>query len=477
MSALPGMKEGISGSILSGTNIGIIKNISEDRKEAALEVLKYFTSKEYQKEKFKERVLSTSIDEILNDEEVCKKNGLCELAKSIQYTVEPEFIKEKSEDYRKRYQKYIYQYLHEDKTIEETLKKINDITAIYYMTLDTENSYIGLVYFIFIFVLSLLMLLSLTFIVRESFRPFIMFLTDDFWVITVLGSILILWTPVIGYGPVMALKCHMKLLLISIGYTLSICPAMYKLIIQFPEKSKLIEWIYKHKYLFLLFNILMDILINSISLISVCTSQTVLVEDGESFEKCKYNGEYSFILLIVYKCMVIVLILLLIFVEWNNSSSWYDVRFITVALYIDILSIILIYTFHVIQIKNYISFFMIPAANTTIISFSNYICLYGFRVIIGLMRKRDITLDFISRIEESFITTQSQLKSFNDSSKNNKKNSIYKSELMDHNENNINFETASTKRTSFIARMINYHYSNQEYNSSSTSSASNTFNK
>jgi len=116
----------------------------------------------------------------------------------------------------------------------------------------------------------------------------------------------------------------MKSLLLSIGYTLSVCPTLYKLIIQFPEENKLFAWIYKDKYLFLLFNILIDVLVNSVSLLTEYTSQKVRVKEGERFEKCKYNGEYSIILLLIYKIIVIVLILFLIFVEWNNTSTLYN---------------------------------------------------------------------------------------------------------------------------------------------------------
>ena len=485
ISIIPGMKEGISGSILSGNNIGIIKNIAEDRKEAALEVLKFFTSKDYQKEKFKANLLSTGIDELLNDEEACE-NGICDLAKAIQYTVEPEFIKDQSEDYSKRYQKYIYQYLYENKTIEETLKKIKDITDIYYIALNTENSYIGLVCFIFFSILSILMLLSLIFIIKENFRPYVMFLPEDLWIITVLGSVLILWIPFISYGPVNTLKCHVNLLLLSIGYTLSVCPTMYKLIARFPEDNKLIIWIYKHKYLFLLFNILIDGLMNSVFLIKLCTSQKVLIEDGESFEKCKYNGEYSFILLMIYKFIVIALILFLVFVEWNNPSTKYDMRFIILALYIDILSIILIYVFHVIKIKNYKLFFLVQAINTTTISLSNYLFLFGFRILLGLIRKQSIKLELINRINDSFINNETQLQSKtcssssnnNKNDNNNNNNFIYKSNVMNDNGNTVNSESLSSgNKTNFITRMISYHYSSKLYISSSSNiAATNTFN-
>jgi len=98
----------------------------------------------------------------------------------------------------------------------------------------------------------------------------------------------------------------------------------------------------KHGYLLLFINILIDILISSISLIGQCTPQSVLVEDGESFEVCKFNGKYSIIILSVYKLLIIFLMMLLIFVEWNMSTIKYDIRFIISVTYIDILSIILI---------------------------------------------------------------------------------------------------------------------------------------
>ena len=472
LSILPGMKEGISSSIISGNNIGIIKNIPEDRKEAALEVLKFFTSKEYQKEKFGDKTFITGIDELWSDEEACG-NGFCDIVKSTQYTPEPEFLREGNDDYRKRYKKYLYELLYNNITVEETLKRINDIKDIYYISVDIKNSYVGLICFILFSVLSILMISSIIFLFRENFRPFIMFLPDGFWVITILGSIFILWVPLISYGPVNTLKCHMKTLLLSIGYTISVCPIMYKLIIQFPENNKLFTWIYRHKYLFLLYNILIDVLVNSVSLIDSCTIQKIFVEYGESFENCIYDGEYSIILLFIYKLVVIILILFLVFVEWNNSATMYDMRIIILALYIDIISITLIFVFYNIQIKNYISSFIVQAINTTIISLSNYILFYGIRILLGFMRKQNIKLEFINKINDSFINNETQLKSETFNSNNNN-NSIYKSEVMNDSEDNENSESVTINRSSFIKRMINYHYLSKSY-SSSTSSAYNTF--
>jgi len=49
MTILPGIKKGISGTSVVGYNIGIADAISEERKKASLEVLKFITSKDIQK--------------------------------------------------------------------------------------------------------------------------------------------------------------------------------------------------------------------------------------------------------------------------------------------------------------------------------------------------------------------------------------------------------------------------------------------
>jgi len=236
-SPLPGIKDGIYGSSVTGNSIGIIKNIAKDKKDAALEVLKYFNSKEYQRNQLKNDLILTSINEIYDDKESCQYE-LCDIAKNVQFTMGPKFIRENPDKYKKNYKKYIYQFLYENKTIEETLKQINDMTKIYYVSLNTEITNVGLICLIYFSVISILMFLSLIFLFRENFHPFFMFLSDDFWIITVLGSIVILWVPLTNYGPVTTLKCHLKPLLISVGYTLNICPSLHKLIIQFPEKKK-----------------------------------------------------------------------------------------------------------------------------------------------------------------------------------------------------------------------------------------------
>jgi len=223
---------------------------------------------------------------------------------------------------------------------------------------------------------------------------------------------------------------------------------------------------------FLLLNILIDVLLNSLSLIKPHTLKSISVEDGESFEICKYNIQYNIIILLLYKFIIIILMLFIIFVEWNISETMYDIRFAVSALYIDILSVISLLVFNFIEIKYYKYYFIIQTINIFIISIINYIFLYGIRVILGFIRKQNVKLQFINRISENFINNESksQTKSNNNDTSNYINDSVYKTSTMDENERNENegnenegnenLEETTTRRSKFISRMIDYHYVN-----------------
>jgi len=388
-----------------GDNIGIVKSLKGERKKATIEVVKFFASKEHQRETFLNKMYPTTITEILDDEEVCKK-ARCDLLKDVQFTGEPKFIKEASVDYRNKYKKYIYQFLYENKTKEETLKQITDITKIYYISLDTKNSYVGLIFFILIFIVSILMLLSLILLFNDKFHQIFIFLPTDFWIITVIGSILILWIPLFNYGQITTLKCHLKPFLSSIGYTFSLCPVTHKLISQFPKNTKISIWVNNHKYMFLLINILTDIIFNIISLIDQYTPKKILAENGENFEICEYNGKFSIFILIIYKFIVAILMLFLIFVEWNISSTKHNLRLIVTVLYIDILSFAVILFVYIVNIKYYLYFFLSQIINTMIISISNFIFLYSGRIFLKI-KTEGLKIEEISKNHFNFVISDS----------------------------------------------------------------------
>ena len=396
-SIIPGLKEDISASMVLGKNIGIFKNISEEKKEAALEVIKYFTSKEYQKKEFESGSCSTALTEILDDEELCK-NAPCTLMKAMQILGEPKFIKEESVDYKKKYKKYIYQFLYGNKTVEETVKRINDLTKVYYVSLkNTGNTTAGLIFFIIFSIISVIMLLSLTLLFNKNFIPYFQFLSKDFWIITVLGSIIILWVPMFNYESIKTLKCHLKIFFFSIGLTLNLIPMIYKLILIFPIKNKIVVWINENKYLFLVLNILVDVVLNSISAIYPFTSKLIVVEDGENFEICNYTRNFNTFVSIGYKVLVMLILLFLIFSERNIPESMYDVKIMVPVVYFDLLSILLIIVIYVIEIKYYISFFIMLTINILIISIANFIFIYCSRLFIKYKKNDDLKIEETSK--------------------------------------------------------------------------------
>jgi len=458
ISLIPGLNEGVSGSMVAGCNVGIIKEIDPEKKDIAFEVVKYIVSKEYQREIFRSVTAITAVTELLDDPEICQLVP-CEVIKKIQITGEPQFLREGPEDYRKQYQNYIYQYLYGKMPLEMTQKKIIDVTKIYDVGLGLENSALGLVVFILFMLLSSLMLLSLIFVFRDNFHPFFKFLHDDFWILTVLGSIVILCAPLVGYGQVNALKCHLQPCLISIGYTLSVGPTLHKLITQFPEKNKVVIWICKYRHTFIVMILILDVIMNGISFLGPFTAKLIVADNGEKFKICQSPGVYFMIILSTYKTLFTLLILFFIFVEWNTVAILYDVRFVVAAIYIDILSFILISVFHVIQINNYMTYFIIQTLNTSIIALSNYIILYGIRLMLAYIREHNIRLKFINTINENFINNEGLLhtrsnhhNSFNDTFS----SSRHRSEM----ENQGRTMTSTIRRTNFISRMINYHNSN-----------------
>jgi len=162
----------------------------------------------------------------------------------------------------------------------------------------------------------------------------------------------------------------------------------------------------------------------------------------------------------LYKLIILLLLLFLIFVEWSISEIIYDIRFVTTVIYIDILSFIIKIVFLIIQIKYYENYFIIQTVNIFIISIMNYIFLFGIRVLLGLIHKQNVNLQFINR-NENFINNETQLRTKSTNNETiNVDDSIYKTNTVDENGENENIEPTATIKSNFISRMIDYHYTN-----------------
>jgi len=236
-------------------------------------------------------------------------------------------------------------------------------------------------------------------------------------------------------------------------------PSLQKLISQFPEQNKILMWVTNNKYIFFLVNVLMDILLSSIFFIDPYTRDTVLNKDGENFDICKLNGVYSLIIMMIYKFTSLFLLLFLLFVEWNISANTYDMRLIISATYVNILSGILIIIFYIIQIENYIAYFILQCSISIFISISNFIFMYGFRILLIFFDKQNAELELIQKIRSNFKSSEIQSTTIN---------------FISSNKTEENSNTSSTKKNNFFSRMVEYH--NYKPSSSTISKPTSDFN-
>jgi len=120
--ALPGLKEGISGSTIGDYNLGINKYVNDEKKKAAIKVLKYITSKDMQRKIVIEKENLSLISSLYDEEIVCSKVD-CEFFKAIQPVARPTYIMNDYSTYSEKIREYAYEYLYGDITAKEALKK------------------------------------------------------------------------------------------------------------------------------------------------------------------------------------------------------------------------------------------------------------------------------------------------------------------------------------------------------------------
>ncbi|OUM66020.1 hypothetical protein PIROE2DRAFT_6915, partial [Piromyces sp. E2] len=191
VSLLPGVKPGITGSIIGSNNLAINKYIKDEkRKKAAAEVIKYFASEAFQKVITTEFGLYSGITKIYEDVEVCKKID-CEFFKSLQPIARPIFELDDYSQFTAEFRKSIYSYLYGDNTPEKALQQVIDITKYYYVT-------------------------------AKKFKWYFSFLSKPLWMIIHCGNITILIGTFIEYGEINSFKCTLKVFVIAITVYINI---------------------------------------------------------------------------------------------------------------------------------------------------------------------------------------------------------------------------------------------------------------
>ncbi|ORX87618.1 periplasmic binding protein-like II, partial [Anaeromyces robustus] len=192
ISALPGHIEGVNGSTICGYNLGIKKGIDKEKIEATIKAIKFFISDEFQKTVVKEKIMLSVIPRVYEDKKVCESVD-CELFKSIQFIVRPvdkiNDLNISIDEYIEKFRNYAYEFLYENQTLSDTIDKINDLTKIYYVSLDSKVTNAGIIIIIIILILMAIMATSLIFLFHKKLKPFFSFLPDSFWIISIMGCI------------------------------------------------------------------------------------------------------------------------------------------------------------------------------------------------------------------------------------------------------------------------------------------------
>jgi len=381
--ALPGKKEGVSGTYVKSTNIAIGKNISEEKKEAAAEFLKFVALKDTQKKYIINNYLYSAITELYDEDEVCNIIE-CDIIKdALPFTFENnDEDRFGNDNYIAKFRDYLFEYIYNDRPLNDVIKKIEDMTKRYEFLLTTNDSNSGLTMFIIFLVLSSCIILSLILLFIGKFENRFKFLSKDLWIITVLGSLIIMSSIVTLYNGESDTNCHLRITLISVGFVLSICPFLIKLITNFPLRNKFSMWFERNKYISILLIMIFTGGLNGLFAISSYDMKTISMS-GKLYDKCIMRntfGNIIYYIIQMFDVFIIIISLILIFMEWNLQETSLDIKYLATALFMDTLSIILLNIIEKITL-DYVIYNVLLSVNILFFAVSNHLFTYLIRIV------------------------------------------------------------------------------------------------
>jgi len=460
MSVLPGKKDGINSSIIGGYSIGIYKYISEKKKEAALEVIKYFSSKKFQKEIIvKQLGLITALEELYDDDEVCEFIN-CDMLHEIQYYLRPISTMENYNDFSKRAMNYFQDLLDGKKEVEDTLSNIDDINRVYFITM--KNTF-GAIIISFLVLLFVIVVIATSLIFIPSFQNYFTFFSNDLWIIYTIGTIMMLASAFEYFALPSNKKCILRQMFYINGKNLIYIPIIWKLTINYPIINNFSKWVEKHKLIFvsILYSIqfitsILNSIFGSIETVEInldkpeknfyiCANNSIV---GKAFNQIQY-----FYSLLLYLCICIFL-----FFEWNIEQTYFDIRHFSFAIIIDGISVALHYLFDFYNVNSYILYNILFIFINISFVIINHIYIFTIRTVILHYKIKYIKSDrkiisdvihnrVISSIESSNVSYNANNANVSDTNSKNSRNSTSKYSDTFYNSNY------------YKSRILNIHYS------------------
>ncbi|ORX50396.1 periplasmic binding protein-like II [Piromyces finnis] len=444
MTPLPGKNLETSGSCIGGYNIGIANFIKKENIEASIKVLQFFTSLKQQKNIIISRYkLFSGIKSLYQDKEVCSFIN-CDFIQNVQSIHRPSYEVDDYDSYSTKVMNYFFEFLYKGQSAEETLTKIDDITRIYYYDPLTK---FGLIMISIITITVVVLLYTFIMIPIKKYEIFNNFFTNDQWVMYCSGTLLCLCSEYTKFGPLSNFKCQLGLSMLLFGITFNIIPILYKLIIHFPEKNEIKKWFVLNKNIFIMGIISVEVFLNGFLIYSPFSNDIRISCDNRNFNRCSMNSVFGDITMLSYsiiKVFLIIIILILIFIEWNIKSIYEDIRAILFTVYLESLVIILLIIINYIKLNNYNVFYTIHTFIVILYSLSNYIYVYILRIFI------------VSRKPSN--NYQYKLKEVNYNDMEADTNNLNSNDDEENINNNYYINDHYIPHPNLFLRMISYHY-------------------
>jgi len=166
--------------------------------------------------------------------------------------------------------------------------------------------------------------------------------------------------------------------------------------------------------------------------------------------------------------IIIIVICILIYAEWNIKSTFYEVRLIIFSIYVDIISLILIIILQIVIIKNYLLYNILQDILVLIIAIFNYMLIYGSKILLGIINKENPQSKIINKIVKNFIDNNSTNSRVTSSQSNNTSNIISSNNC----DTILDSSKVSRKRNSIITKIMYFHTIN-EFNEDNDSNTNN----
>jgi len=320
---------------------------------------------------------------------------------------------------------------------------MDDLNRIYNISIDSEETSFGKLFFILILVVSVIELVTFPLIKLEKFKKYFGFQSTLNWFLFTIGVLMFSALTFAKFGEITSFKCHLQIILLSLGLSFIYIPILTQLIIYFPDKNKYSEWVNKNKYLIFSLFTLVELFLNGLTFIVPIKVKDIYIDNGSNFQKCQFNvfTIATASLILIYKAIITLSLLLLIFIEWNDKTITYDIKFILCSIYINLITCIIYIVVNVINIKNYLSYYQLHLGLILIMTFSNYIVLFAIRLIMPFVKLKNEDLLLISKNKMS--------NSNNNGSRSITKTSVMSDSKLDENANNA---------TSIYEKILEYHY-------------------